>query len=95
MVYYANGEPTNGQTNAYYSVQSLFEFCDKLMIHESFADEKVGSMSSVGMLIPAVLAPTTTKVGFEGEVKYEGAKAARDKGDKDLEGGCLCKGKYA
>ena len=23
MVYYANGEPTNGQTNAYYSVQSL------------------------------------------------------------------------
>lgn len=95
MVYYANGEPTNGQTNAYYSVQSLFEFCDKLMIFESFEDEKVGSMSSVGMLIPAVLAPTTTKVGFEGEVKYEGAKAARNKGDKDRESGCLCKGKYA
>lgn len=95
MVYYANGEPTNGQTNAYYSVQGLFEFCDKLMIHESFADEKVGSMSSVGILIPAVLAPTTTKVGFEGEVKYEGAKAARNKGDKDPESGCLCKGEYA
>ena len=81
-VYYANGEPTNGQTNAYYSVQSLFDFCDLIMVHEEMDNEKVGSMSSVGMLIPAVLAPNTHKDGFEGEVVYESTKNPGQQRDK-------------
>ena len=94
-IYYANGEPTNGQTNAYYSVQSLFDFCDLIMVHEEMDNEKVTSLSSVGMLIPAVLAPTTQKNGFEGEVIYESTKNPGQQRDETSECRGLCESEYA
>lgn len=95
MVYYANGEPTNGQTNAYYGVIASFDFCDKVRIIEETENEKVRSLSTIGMLVPTVIAPNTKKKEYKGDVIYEGAKDSRKSGDKESEGSSLRKGKYA
>jgi DNA invertase Pin-like site-specific DNA recombinase len=60
-LYYANGHATEGQINAYKSIQRLFEFCNSISIYRCNEQANVCDTISKTLDIPIVLTVRTTK----------------------------------